>query len=103
MTKNEALTRLEAADLTPALYRTARRILDRVHEDNGYCRINYPQARLICATDSDETVRGHLSRLASAGLVTVHRNAAIHVDRSPRVQAPGRKTKCRVMSRSIVA
>ena len=79
MTKDEALTRLEAANLTPALYRTARRILDRVHEDNGYCRINYPQARLICATDSDETVRGHLSRLASAGLVTVHRNAAIHI------------------------
>ena len=79
MTKIEALARLEAAELTPALYRTARRILDRVHDDNGYVRIDYPQARAICATDSDETVRGHLSRLTAAGLLTVHRNAAIHV------------------------
>ena len=79
MTKIEALARLEAAELTPALYRTARRILDRVHDDNGYVRIDYPQARAICATDSDETVRGHLSRLTAAGLLTVHRNAAIHI------------------------
>ncbi len=79
MTKNEALERPEAANLTPTLYRTARRILDRVHEDNGYCRIDYAMARAICATESDETVRGHLARLTMAGLVTVHRNAAIHI------------------------
>ena len=79
MTKIEALARLEAAELTPALYRTARRILDRVHDDNGYVRIDYPQARAICDTESDETVRGHLARLTAVGLLTVHRNAAIHV------------------------
>lgn len=79
MTKIEALARLEAAELTPALYRTARRILDRVHDDNGYVRIDYPQARAICGTESDETVRGHLARLTAVGLLTVHRNAAIHI------------------------
>ena len=69
MTKDEALDRLEEADLAPALYRTARRILDRVSEADGYCRIDHATARQICGTESDETVRGHLSRLTSAGLL----------------------------------
>jgi DnaD/phage-associated family protein len=79
MTKIEALERLEGAGLTPAHYRTARRILDRVHDDNGYVRLDYARARAICETESDETVRGHLARLSAADLITVRRNAAIHI------------------------
>ena len=41
MTKDEALDRLEEAELGLALYRTARRILDRVSEADGYCRIDH--------------------------------------------------------------
>lgn len=80
MTKDEALDRLEEADLAPALYRTARRILDRVGEIDGHCQIDAATARWICGTDSDETVRGHLSRLATIGLLrrTVA-NGAIHI------------------------
>lgn len=80
MTKDEALDRLEESDLAPALYRTARRILDRVSEIDGHCRIDAATARWICGTDSDETVRGHLSRLATIGLLrrTVT-NGSIHV------------------------
>ena len=65
MTKIEALARLEAAELTPALYRTARRILDRVHDDNGYVRIDYPQARAICDTPVPRV--GLLSRASLRG------------------------------------
>ena len=83
MTKDEALERLDAINLTGALYRTARRILDRVHEDNGYVRIDYPQARAICVTESDETVRGHLARLTAAGLFTCPRHLRPHHTHSP--------------------
>ena len=79
MTKVDALARLESAGLPPALYRTARRILDLVHDDNGYVRIDYATGRALVETESDETVRGHLARLSSAGLITVRRNAAIHI------------------------
>lgn len=79
MTKHDALERLEGARLSPVLYRTARRILDMVHDDNGYVRIDYATGRALVETESDETVRGHLSRLSSAGLLTVRRNAAIHI------------------------
>lgn len=80
MTKDEALDRLEEADLAPALYRTARRILDRVSEADGRCYTDLATARWICGTDSDETVRGHLSRLAATGLIRrVAANGAIHI------------------------
>ena len=52
------------------------------HGDNGYVRIrDYATGRALVETESDETVRGHLSRLSSAGLITVRRNAAIHIYR----------------------
>lgn len=79
MNKDDAINQIEAASLSPALYRTARRIVDRVHADNGYLRLEYADMRAIVETDSDETVRGHLSRLSAAGLITVRRNAAIHI------------------------
>lgn len=80
MTKDEALDRLEEAELGLALYRTARRILDRVSEADGRCYTDLATARWICGTDSDETVRGHLSRLAATGLIRrVAANGAIHI------------------------
>ena len=80
MTKDEALDRLEEADLAPALYRTARRILDRVSEAAGDCWLDAPTMRWICKTDSDETVRGHLSRLAATGLIRrVAANGTVHI------------------------
>lgn len=80
MTKDEALDRLEEADLASTLYRTARRILDRVSEADGDCWLDAPTMRWICRTDSDETVRGHLSRLAATGLIRrVAVNAMIHI------------------------
>ena len=80
MTKNEALDRLNETDLASTLYRTARLILDRVSEADGDCWLDAPTMRWICKTNSDETVRGHLSRLAATGLIRrVAANGAIHI------------------------
>ncbi len=68
---------IDAAKLPTAITLTARRLLDRA--DGSYTRVAYDEAMDICGTQKDNTVRGHLSRLASAGLISYRRNSCIHV------------------------
>jgi hypothetical protein len=77
---NEAvLAQLDAADISAQQWRTARRILDRAHPENGYARISYEEMAVVVGSDSEHTVRGHLAALAAAGLITYRRNSAIHI------------------------
>ena len=73
------IAQLDAADLQPALYRTARRIIDRLNPANNYCRVTYDEMAAIASTDNQATARAHLTRLAAAGLVTYRRNSAVHI------------------------
>lgn len=70
---------LERAELPAAIYRTARRLLDLTEPGQEYVRVTYEQMEAICATTSQETVRGHLATLARTGIITYRRNAAVHV------------------------
>ena len=94
MTKDEALDRLEEAELGPSLYRTARRILDRVSEADGRCDIDLATAKWICG--KQDAFR-NLTALAATGLIRLQwtfcgGNEAIRIDWcgcSDEQQAPG--------------
>ena len=73
------IEKLDSAHLTAQQYRTARRILDRTHPENGYARLSYEEMSVIVESESQPTVRGHLAALAAAGLITYKRNSAVHV------------------------
>ena len=73
------IEQLDGADLTAQQWRTARRILDRTHPENGYARLSYEDMAAIVESESQPTVRGHLAALAAAGLITYKRNSAVHV------------------------
>jgi DNA-binding transcriptional ArsR family regulator len=73
------LDRLDAANITAQQWRTARRLLDRTHPENGYARVTYDDMERIVESTSQATVRGHLAALAAAGLITYKRNSAIHI------------------------
>jgi hypothetical protein len=70
---------IEDANLPAPVYRTARRLLDMAHPDNGYVRVTYDELQAICGTSSPDTARAHLVKLAKMGLITYRRNAAVHV------------------------
>lgn len=70
---------LERAELPAAIYRTARRLLDLTQPGDLYVRVTYERMAELCGSNSQETVRGHLSALARAGLISYRRNAAVHV------------------------
>lgn len=73
------IEKLDNAHLTAQQWRTARRILDRTHPENGYARLSYEEMSAIVGSESQPTVRGHLAALAAAGLITYKRNSAVHV------------------------
>ena len=72
------LDRIEAADLAPAVFRTAVR-LARLTADGAHVLLNYEEIAAICGTTSDNTVRGHLGALHRAGLFDYKRNSAVTV------------------------
>jgi hypothetical protein len=78
-TQEIMIKQLDSARLTAQQYRTARRILDRTHPENGYARLSYEEMAVIVESESQQTVRGHLAALAAAGLITYKRNSAVHV------------------------
>ncbi len=78
-TTSVLLEQIDTANLSAPQWRTARRILDRIHPENGYVRLSYDEMAAIVGSDSQATVRGHLAALAAAGLITYRRNSAIHI------------------------
>ena len=78
-TTHRIVQHIEAADLPAPVYRTARRLLDMAHVDNGYVRLSHAEMADVVGTDSASTVRSHLVQLAAADLITYRRNAAVHV------------------------
>ena len=79
MILDDIVERLDSADISPNVYRTAIRLLRRTHPDNGYARLSYEQFAEICGTASEATCRRHLADLAAADLITYRRNSAVHV------------------------
>jgi hypothetical protein len=63
------LDRIEAANLPLAVYRTARRLLDRAMARNGYLEISHDEMLKICETEAWGTVRRHLIALQGAGII----------------------------------
>ena len=95
------IEQLDGADLTAQQWRTARRILDRTHPENGYARLSYEEMAVIVESESQPTVRGHLAALAAAGLITYKRNSAVHVywhidARVPRAESSVARADCSV-------
>ena len=71
--------RIEAADLPATVYRTARRLLDLASED-GHVTLSKDEMMAVCGTASWGTVRGHLTQLATAGLIHYSTNSAVYVN-----------------------
>lgn len=66
-----ALAQIEQADLTPRLYRTARRLLDAVQRsDGGYASFDLETLMAVCRVTSQNGVERHLQDLQVAGLIT---------------------------------
>lgn len=74
----DMLDLIEAANLPPAIFRTAVR-LARMTCNGAPARMSHEDAAEICGTTSDNTVRGHLATLHRAGLFSYRRNAAVTV------------------------
>ena len=96
------IEQLDNAHLTAQQWRTARRILDRTHPENGYARLSYEEMAAIVGSESQPTVRGHLAALAAAGLITYKRNSAVHVywhidARVPRAESSAARADCSVV------
>lgn len=89
----ESVTAVDAANLPATVYRTARRLLDRAHRDNGYARISHAELMVVCETQSEATARSHLVQLAAAGLITYRRNSDVHVYWHDWLEAPETETE----------
>ena len=73
-----ALAAIKAAGLPAPTYRTARELLDLAAE-NGQLKIGKAALRDLCGTTKDETVRGHLWQLQSAGIIHWSTNEVVHI------------------------
>ena len=77
--KDLIVAKIDAIEMRASTYRVARRLLDRAHEANGLVILTYDETLKLCDTDSHETVRGQLARLAALGLITYRRNSQVNV------------------------
>ena len=77
--KDVIVAKIDAVEMRASTYRLARRLLDRAHAANGLVVLTYDETLQLCDTDSHETVRGHLARLAALDLITYRRNSQVNV------------------------
>jgi hypothetical protein len=77
--KESIAKRINGLGLRAPVYRTARKLLDLAHPDNGLVRLTYDEALDVVETTADNTVRSHLVQLAAADLITYRRNAVVSI------------------------
>jgi hypothetical protein len=70
---------LDRQELAPGVYRTAVRLARLTETGAGYVRVSHTEMAALCESESENTVRGHLAKLAATGLFTYKRNHAVHI------------------------
>jgi len=65
---DEIVAAIEGAELPAPVWRTARRLLDRLSED-GSVTLRREVCAGLCGSESDGTMRSHLGQLARAGIL----------------------------------
>ncbi len=74
----DLLDSLDTLELPAPVYRSAVRMA-RQAGGSGMLTLTYAQARAVCGTESDATVRSHLHQLHAAGVLWFRRNEVIRV------------------------
>lgn len=77
--KDQALLQLSSADLPATVMRTGVRIL-MMADGFGRVRLTKAEAMAACETESLGTMRSHLTKLASAGVIHYSTNERVYVD-----------------------
>ena len=73
-----AVARIEAADISANIYRTARRLLDLAGDD-GNLKIKRSSMMRIAKTTADGTMRRHLGTLTSNGIIHYSTNEFVYI------------------------
>lgn len=74
-----AVAQIETADLPAPVYRTARRLLDLAAQYDGDIIVDREEARQLCGSAADGTMRSHLIQLSRAGMIRYHTNGYVSV------------------------
>lgn len=87
---------IEQANLPCTVYRTARRLLDRADYNGGRVTLSEEEFMAICQTDAIGTMRSHLIKLASAGIIRYKRRGVISIEFEawPQQILPGHRAPC---------
>lgn len=73
-----AIRQIDGADLSAALYRAARRLLDVA--PTGHAKLTKERANELCCTTSDGATRRLLGGLQAAGIIHYSTNGFVYVD-----------------------
>ena len=74
-----AVAQIETADLPAPVYRTARRLLDLAAQYDGDIIVDREEARQLCGSAADGTMRSHLIQPSRAGIIRYHTNGYVSV------------------------